>query len=194
LDQGADTFQAHLLEVLRAHPVGLSEHELITALDARGEDGFGKQRLRDNLSLFQTHFLLFHSLYALREKLIRQGDYGLEISALKIQLLSLNEEDAKSLGQHDPLRDYYLDLKNLENTTPEEVEQLLSSFWQRYLSNDERREALDTLGLKDPVDWPTIKQQHRRLAMEHHPDRGGDEVRLQAINTAMDKLARSYKS
>jgi DnaJ-domain-containing protein 1 len=193
LEQGADTFQAHLLEVLRARPAGLSEYELMTALDARGEDGFGKQRLRDNLPLFQTHFLLFHNLYALRENLIRQGEYGLEISALKIRLLSIREEDANSLGQHDPLRDYYLDLKNLENTTPEEVEQLLSNFWERYLSNDERREALETLGLEDPVDWPTIKQQHRRLAMEHHPDRGGDEARLQAINIAMDKLARNYK-
>jgi DnaJ-domain-containing protein 1 len=194
LKQGANTLQVRLLEVLRAHPAGLSEYELITALETQGEEGFGKQRLRDNFSLFQTHFLLFHSLYHLREQLIHEGEYGLDISPLKIQLLSLRNHDSNSLGQTDPLRDYYLDLANLEITTADEVEQLLSRFWERYLSNDDRRLALETLGLEDPVDWPTIKQQHRRLAMEHHPDRGGDDARLKAINMAMDALARSYKS
>jgi curved DNA-binding protein CbpA len=29
--------------------------------------------------------------------------------------------------------------------------------------------------------------------MEHHPDRGGDEARLQAINAAMDLLAKDAR-
>ncbi len=59
--------------------------------------------------------------------------------------------------------------------------------------SDERRDALAELELTDPVDWRAIKSQHRQLAMRHHPDRGGDEARLQAINAAMNVLGRAHK-
>ena len=36
-----------------------------------------------------------------------------------------------------------------------------------------------------PADW---KRAYRRLAMRHHPDRGGDPARLQAIHAAMPIL------
>jgi len=193
---GADTssaqqqFSQQLLEVLRAHPAGISEYELIRALESTGESAFNADCLRNNLSLFQTHFFLFHSLYQLHEKLWRNGEAHLEISPLCIQLLPLSENTGAAISSHNPLRDYYLDIGNLENTDANEVESLLGKFWQRFVRNDERRDALTELELNDPVDWATIKTQHRRLAMQHHPDRGGDEQRLQAINAAMDVLAR----
>ena len=187
------TFEQHLLKVLRAHPAGLSEHELIKALEATGEPGFASDCLRENLSLFQTHFFLFHTLYQLRDRLWANKQYRLDINALCIQLLPVIENDAAEIAEHDPLRDYYLDLDNLENTDASDVDGMLSNFWERFISNEERLTALAELELQDPVDWATIKTQHRRLAMQHHPDRGGDEARLQAINAAMDVLARDSR-
>jgi len=195
----SNTFEQHLLKVLLLHPTGLSEFELIQKLEAEGQPGFETDCLKGNLSLFQTHFFLFHSLYLLREQLREQlildqeQQYQLEISPLCIQLIPLNEKNGSSLGEHDPLRDYYLDLNNLKEVNETEVNQLFTKFWERFISNDERRDALKELELQDPVDWPTIKKQHRRLAMQHHPDRGGDEERLQTINAAMELLAKNLR-
>ncbi len=200
---GSNTFEQHLLKVLLLFPAGLSEFELIKKLEAEGQDGFKAGCLQGNLSLFQTHFFLFHSLYLLREQLREQlkeqfvldqeQQYQLQISPLCIQLIPLKENNGSSLADHDPLRDYYLDLDNLNDANETEVNQLLARFWERFITNDERRDALEELELQDPVDWPTIKKQHRRLAMKHHPDRGGDEERLQAINAAMELLARDSR-
>jgi len=190
---GANTFTLKLQQVLRAHPAGISEFNLIKWLEADGQAGFDKDCLHTSLSLFQTHFLLFHSLYLLRDELCARGDARLDISALCIQLVPLTKTSPSAIDRHDPLRVYYLDLSNLENTRDHEIEALLNTFWARFIGNDERRQALDVLELQDPVDWPTIKTRHRRLVMQHHPDRGGDEARLQAINAAMGRLARSHK-
>jgi len=196
---GSDTFEQHLLKVLLLYPAGLSEFELIQKLEAEGQPGFETDCLKGNLSLFQTHFFLFHSLYSLREQLREQlvlgqeQQYQLEISPLCIQLIPLKENNGSSLAEHNPLRDYYLDLDNLKEVNETEINQLFTRFWERFITNDERRDALKELELQDPVDWPTIKKQHRRLAMQHHPDRGGDEERLQAINAAMDALAKDSR-
>lgn len=186
-------FSQQLLAVLRAHPAGISEYELIRTLESSGEPGFDAECLRDNLSLFQTHFFLFHNLYQLHEQLWNSGEAHLNISPLCIQLLPITDSATSAISEHNPLRDYYLNIENLNDTTANDVESLLGKFWQRFVRNDERSNALAELELSDPVDWSTIKTQHRRLAMQHHPDRGGDEQRLQAINAAMDVLARDAR-
>ena len=56
------------------------------------------------------------------------------------------------------------------------------------LSEDERQAALTVLGLQDPVENTDIKMAYRRLAMAHHPDRGGDEETLKEINLAAKTL------
>ncbi|HEC20124.1 MAG TPA: molecular chaperone DnaJ [Gammaproteobacteria bacterium] len=187
-------FSRRLLDVLRAHPAGISEYELIRTLDTDGESGFDRNCLRDSLSLFQTHFFLFHHLYVLHDHLWRKGEAYLSISPLCIQLLPVSDRPGNELAEHAPLREYYLDINNLKNTDANEVDRLLGRFWSRFVRDDERQNALAELELSDPVDWATIKTQHRRLAMQHHPDRGGDEQRLQAINAAMDILVRDSRN
>jgi hypothetical protein len=193
----SSTFEQHLLKVLLLHPAGLSEFELIQKLETEGQPGFNADCLKGNLSLFQTHFFLFHSLYLLSEQLVPGNDlennYRLEISPLCIQLIPQKDNPGASIATHDPLRDYYLDLNNQKAINETEVNQLLTRFWERFISNDERRDALQELDLQDPVEWHIIKKQHRRLAMLHHPDRGGDEERLQAINAAMELLAKDSR-
>ncbi len=167
--------------MLKDCPMGLSEFELIQKLRLDESIDFIDNEFRDNLTLFQSHFLLFHHLYQLQSQLWSSQQGNLEISPLNIQLSDYRVGE-KHLQQHDALRDYYLDTDNLDNTTPEDIDKMLDNFWRRYLSPAERKAALDMLGLEDPVDDQTIKQSYRRLVMQHHPDRGGETERLQSLN------------
>lgn len=175
-------------EVLRAHPEGLGEHALIRALRATGRVDFVRADLREPLRLFRTHFLLFHALYALRERWWAERRGHLEIAPLRI-VLAPWRSGSRGLARHDPLRDYYLNATHLQETTAEDVHALLQGFWKRLGGDRGRRKALAALGLHDPVDAATIKKTYRRLAMRVHPDRGGDGDRLQRLNAAMAVLA-----
>ncbi len=179
-----------ILDLLRARADGMSEYDLIQALRERDDVGLAEVDLRRNQELFRIHFLLFHTLYRLRDELWSRGEGHLEISPLRIALRPYQPGEA-SLSEHDALREYYLDSKNLEQTTAEDVGDLLARFWIRMHAGERRADALRILGLEDPVDENTIKRAYRRLAMEHHPDRGGDKVRLQELNQAMAWLAKS---
>lgn len=177
-----------LRDLIAAHPEGISEFNLLGLLDDEPDNGFEKGDLSDSLNLFQTHFLLFHSLYRLQQALVERQEAYLEISALCIRLHPLSKGDGLTLAAADPLRDYYLDLTNLEQTGAADVEALLGRFWQRYLVHDRRAEFLAVLELADDAGPVEIRQQYRRLAMQHHPDRGGDHETLQRINTAYAAL------
>lgn len=176
-----------LLTILRAHPDGLAEHELMRKL-AGDDPAFGPEAYADELSLFQRHFILFHHLYRLRDDLWsrRQGD--LAIHCLNIALLPFPGSLEDLPATPDPLRAYYLDISHLENTGRQDVLDMLDAFWLHFARHGRRTEALATLGLADPVSYPEIKRRYRQLAMEHHPDRGGVAEKLQAINAAMELL------
>ena len=177
-----------LLEVLRRHPAGLDEAALIRALRERGDlpEFPPGLRLHDPLVLYRTHFILFHGLHRLRERLAAQGE-DLEIHCLKIALRPLAGATG-ALAEPDPLGAFYLDPANLERYDRGAVAELLDQFWRR-LGRDRRREdALTVLGLEDPVSAPDIRRRYRRLAMRHHPDRGGDGATLQRLHQAMADL------
>lgn len=92
---------------------------------------------------------------------------------------------AQGLSQADPLRSYYLDINQLENTTRADIDAMLGRFWTRFSRYDRRGEALSILKLSRDAEDATILLQYRRLAMQHHPDRGGDATKLQAIHAAL---------
>lgn len=50
-----------------------------------------------------------------------------------------------------------------------------------------------TLGLKRGASEDEIKKAYRKLAMKHHPDRGGDEKKFKEISTAYDALTDPEK-
>ena len=181
-----------LLDELRACPPGRNELELMRAAEAAELPGFTERpEPGDSLALFRAHFLLFHALYRLRERLIADEESGLEIHCMKTLLIPLGGEE-QAVSHHDPLREYYLDLDHLEGTDREEVEGMLKGFWIKQQARERRGEALAVLELEEPVDFDRIKRQYRRLAARHHPDRGGDTERLQAINGAMSTLEKLY--
>jgi len=181
-----------LRKALKVHPTGISEYELMQWLKEAGHEQYKNVMFSDRLSLFQSHFILFHALYRLKLQLWEENTARLDISPLKIILLPVNKTTDSALDRQDPLMDYYLDINNLKNTTDEDVAELLAQFWYTLNDNEKRRVALTELELEDPVSHAQIKQQHRRLVMKHHPDRGGDKEKLQIINAAMDLLKNLY--
>ena len=188
-----------LLEVLQAFPEGVNEHALLKKLDDMGTVTLEPDTFSNTAKLFRTHFLLYHALYQLRDELWRTARGHLEITAVRVQLTPYQPGKA-ALQQHDPMRDYYLDIEQLEKTTETDIETALNNFWKRlhqetvFTGGGLKARALETLGLQEGVTAKQIKISYRRLAMQHHPDRGGDPEKLQHINEAMEVLRPLLKS
>ena len=181
-----EAFLLSLETELQNNPEGIGEFDLIQNLRSLGYFDFLSSPALPH-ELFQAHFLLFHSLYKLRDILLEKKSYLLDIHTLKIVLSPYSEGD-NSLQKEDKLRSYYLDFSNMDNTSEDDVYDMLASFWNNFDRFENRDAALAELGLKDPVDDKTIKQEYRKLAMQHHPDRGGDKDKLQKINDAVALL------
>ena len=47
----------------------------------------------------------------------------------------------------------------------------------------------DTLGVRSNATADEIKRAYRRMASQHHPDKGGDKNRFQEIQQAHDTLS-----
>lgn len=182
-----------LLQILTPHTEPLSEYELLKQLRERGYAGFTDLQFHEPMALFFSHFLLHHALYRLQNSLWQQQNAYLAISALCIQLQPYQAGE-QVLSMPDALRAYYLDAANLAKMTGDQLDQLLGQFWQKFHAADDKQAALATLALCEPVDYATIRQRYRQLAMQHHPDRGGDTATLQTINKAMAVLTRYYRA
>ena len=186
----AEKFIQSVENILHENTDGIREYDLLTRLTNLGFFPESITGASPPLALFQKHFLLFHVLYLINDKLLRDNAGSLNITPLVIQKLGYIDATTE-LGQHDPLREYYLDLQNLESTNEEKVNELLSSFWECYLRNDKRQDALAVLGLADPVEDQEIKTSYRRLVKTHHPDKGGQTSVIQEINEAYKLLIKS---
>jgi hypothetical protein len=182
--------------VLNANPQGISEYEFLTQLGEKVPFFCSQQTRSANLRLFQRHFLLFHCLYQLDHLYRTQHLVRIGISPLEIRLIAGEKEDendapsrqARQLDTPDSVREYYLDLSNLENTGDLEVDELLGKFWLALARHDARDDALKLLGLSDPIDNTSIRKRYREMVMQHHPDRGGETGMLQQLNSAISKL------
>lgn len=186
IEQAASRLQPLLLDHLRAHPQGLSEHELIKRLREQGVEGFDAASMRSALGLFRAHFLLFHCLYRLRSVLLSKGE-TLNINCLRINLVRGSGGEGLP-AEPDPLAGFYLDASNLERMDTSDVVRMLGDFWRRFRRQDVRTDALAELGLEPSAGADEIKRRYRKLAMQHHPDRGGDTAKLQRLNAAMAVL------
>ncbi len=185
-------FKASIFAMIQASPLGLSEYELIQRLQ-ESDETFLFEGESPNLALFRKHFLVMNALYQLQTEMFEKGVY-LAITPLDIRLAPVAESGLTALPTGNavaPLREYYLDWKNF-NQTSEDVETMLLRFQERFLAIDERLDALRTLELPAEVPWDTVKQTYRRLAAQHHPDKGGDPARFRAIRGAYEILLRYY--
>lgn len=164
-----------------------SEFELIRWLQNPDRGVFREDAMSDTLTLFRSHFLVMHCLHRLRIQWLNDNKGYLEISALNIHLTQSHERNGRSLAEHDPLANYYLDLSELA-TEEETIDALLNDFWRRMVIPERLDDDLRILELQPPADSTTIRQQYRRLAMQHHPDKGGDPERFQLISAAYQRL------
>lgn len=190
-DRLPKVFYRDLELLLKHHHEGISEHDLLKKLQTQGYFGFLSNRPATPDALYMAHFLLFHALYRLQKNYYLEKKGIIDIGPLNICLRGYQPGEAMLTVSSDNLAAYYLDMANLDNISSEDVEALLAAFWREYVRFDNRKAALAELGLADPVDELTIKQTYRRLAMHHHPDRGGEVARLQAINAAYEHLCKS---
>ena len=63
------SLQAILLNLLQQKAQGVSEYRLLKQLQHLGHPRFINLDFKDSHNLYQAHFLLFHNLYLLRERL-----------------------------------------------------------------------------------------------------------------------------
>lgn len=192
-EQGLDGLS--LLEIIQAHPQGLKEYDLLHVIyDSLAESQ--RPNISDSLTLFQQHFWLFHTLYKLRDYLHLQGRGSLLIEPLNIQWIpAFQTTESEGIpGAHDPLRAYYLNLDNLSSTGREDVDKLLSSFWERFVDDADKIQALALFELPVETDYPSIKRRYRQLLSDAHPDRGGSHEQTVALNDAMNILKRCYST
>lgn len=182
---------SYLLQLVKSHPEGIKEYDLLKQIH---EQAFNNQQidLFDHLVLFQQHFLLFHALYVLCDQQHAQKEGHIIIEALNIQWQPYGNEPQEALVKIDPLRAYYLDLKNLRDTSLEDVDNLLASFWININNDTEKKEALKLLNLEDGCSLTTIKKRYRQLLSTHHPDKGGSHITTQSLNKAMAILKQCY--
>jgi hypothetical protein len=207
LEERALEDQALEGQALEGQAEGFSEHQLLTLLQEPPHAFFAADAMRDPLVLFQTHFLLFHCLYLLRNRWQKNRYASLEITALSIKkiaitsLISTVDSATSSHGQTDqlllnadPLAQYYLDWSHFSNTSSEDVNSLLDSFWKKVYqpqSAEDLQHALKIMELEAPLPLPQLKQQYRRLAQRFHPDKGGESEHFKKICQAFHQLRQS---
>lgn len=195
MEEDIEILCAALSELLQSQQQW-TEHQLIEQLKQHPYQLFDEQALRDPLSLFQTHFLIFHCLYRL------QADWRMnKIAELDIHTLAIKRQPwqpAKTGVQRaDPLASYYLDLTQLTDTSKGEVEQLLNDFWQTMGQRGATQkptmpfeQACRILQLEPPLARQSLKRQYRRLIHKHHPDKGGSLKKMQNVKAAYQVLVQ----
>jgi len=139
------------------------------------------------LSFYQRHFYLFHQLYKLRRKL-GPSKQSLVITSIEICLVD-KSSTTKELSKPDLLSAFYLDMNNFY-LPEEEVEKMLQSFWLKYTALDKKSNALSVLGLTgiENINLKLLKSRFNKLALEKHPDRGGNPEEFQEIKLAYQEL------
>ncbi|THB67746.1 MAG: molecular chaperone DnaJ [Gammaproteobacteria bacterium] len=181
-----------VLTELRLNPTGLSEYQLIKTITFPEEI----EKLENipemaNLCIFKKHFLVMNALYQLQQKLWHEENIYLSISPLNLKIEN-NIKKIKAttaISADTSLAEYYRDWNNLKETSAEDVEKLLSNFWDLYFNNDKKQDALAVLELPQNATKNEITDKYRQLASQHHPDKGGDCDSFIRIRSAYELLS-----
>jgi len=175
-------------QVLTGYPDGLKEYDLLIILKEMELPVFSNENLSDSLDMFRAHFMLFHLLYCLRERLFERKSGSIEIHCLQIILQPWQEPEDNLPSQVDSLRDYYLDMNNLEEISKADVDLMIETFWQDYCRFHQKPESYEVLGLPTSASPGEIKRRYHKLALKHHPDQGGKNEDFRKISQAASVL------
>lgn len=142
--------------------------------------------------IFQKNFFVMNALYQIQSNIQTEG-FTLTILPLDIFMVPNHDESKSALTKRDTdLASYYLDCSNLTSITTEEVEDLFSSFWQKYSALDKIDSALTDLGLTQGADWFEVRQAYKKKVAISHPDKGGCSEDFIKIREAYEVLSFSY--
>ncbi len=184
--------------ILRARPAGISELDLIRALQAPPWELLEEVDFTSPERLYPAHFLTFHTLYRLRDEVGSRGEH-LSISPMVIRLSRSDVVAGQGpLAETDRLRDFYLDLDQY-GLSEQTVSQMMDDFWAgrsgRQPAAGEVRDAARILGFEQvPDHFEAVKYRFRRAVMQAHPDRGGTNEEVQRLNQAFGTLRIFYVS
>lgn len=184
---------------------GIKEYDLMKALVDAGFSEFTPDL--DPLAMFQSHFLLFHLLYRLQAKWLRNGQGSLSIHTLAIELTPASaisdqawQNAQQALAVEDGVRDYYLDYAEFLSTQESDVIELIAGFWRDFgqgantamaVSETDLGTAKRQLDIQDTTESLTVtlvNRQYRKLSQRHHPDKGGEAEQFHAISEARECL------
>ncbi len=175
----------------------------------------------DALTLYRNHFLLFHTLYRLQDDYYGEEKYlhvhFMRIFLLAYPPPGRCREYDPHAGRFcrtpcpeasfycdfhrarvgveslEPLsiKHFYLDAANYDYLDAETAEVFLRGAFEMVADHRRLQESLDILDLPRTADLAMLKRKFRRLAMEHHPDRGAaSHERFNRINRAYRILLR----
>ena len=172
-DPNANPLIAPLLVLLQRADGSYKVHELMAVLRQQG--AIPVLADDEQLQLFRVNFLIMNALYQLQAELYEEG-WWLVISSLDIRLEPLADtpEASHAFAVGDNLCSYYLDWQVFWQTDRAEVEALLNRFWRAYDGEGHKAEALALFELNEGASQEAIRRRWRELALQHHPDRGGD--------------------
>ena len=166
----------------------------------------------DPLTLFRSHFLLFHLLYRLQDRWFSEnrGQLNIHTTDIHLQVIDLAENFVDSCPQgslqaphvDDSIRSYYLDYREFLNTQEDDVLRLIDDFWGRMagysiqpIDDELRLKAQQRLDLEgQTLSVQSVKQQFRSLCQTNHPDKGGDPQVFRQICDAKEVLLQSIKN
>lgn len=91
----------------------------------------------------------------------------------------------------DPLRDFYLNEENVSFGETELFRKIREGIMVYAFRKGEIERSLAIFGLERP-DRKLVESRYRRLALKHHPDRGGSEKTMAEINSAYNVLCEVF--
>jgi hypothetical protein len=182
---------ATIFALLRERDAPVAEYDLIQHLSHAGyfaafeSDAF-------NLRLFKKHFITRHCLFTLQLDLA--PNWSLRLDALEIHLQQI-ESTVVAAGQgvdvaDVELRNFYLDLAQLEQADENSVGQLLKQFWERFYAWQSATEAYQVLEVQPGAAWEDILQAYRRAIQRAHPDMGGTTEEFARVRHAYETLKK----
>lgn len=171
----------------------LSEFELIKTLQKPPYSLFKQDLFANELSLFQTHFVIHNTLYRLRDIGLAQGCYDIDTLTTQLSLIpfcqrsepkgdllaNTSQLTANERPEVLKLREYYLDWRNFEQTGQQNVADLLSRFWQTYSQFGSKQQkqqlqfALNAMGFEQIPSQSELKAKYKQQSIQLHPDKGG---------------------
>ncbi|WP_297793527.1 DNA-J related domain-containing protein [uncultured Marinobacter sp.] len=197
LDQQIQHMLVAVEHELRRHPEGMNELSLIKRLQSPPWELIGEVSFSEPEKLYPVHFLLFHTLYRLRDQLNDNGE-TLNISPMRLQLQTSPVVSGSGFaGEVDTLREFYLDISQYR-MSEDSIQKMMNDFWTgHYPKRPQRHEAIEAAELLGfdhlPDSFSKVKHRFRRAVMQAHPDRGGDTESIQSLNQAFSVLKAHFQ-